>query len=143
MDRFTEQDLDKMTRDEVYKLFRAKILACKNCAEEVEMYKHDEEYLMLKRHLLRGNEGVKREIAGETKKVLSDILNKIDKENMRFFRAIEEQEKGLDAEKLYFNKGVCVGLQEASFAILEYCENALGMTEKEAIALKVWNAPSV
>lgn len=47
-----QQKLAQLSKEEVYKLFKAKINACKTVAQEVEMYNTDEEYLIIKKRLL-------------------------------------------------------------------------------------------
>lgn len=48
----TKEELAKMTREEVGNLLRKKQMSCKTCAEEVEMYYADQEYIMIKERLL-------------------------------------------------------------------------------------------
>lgn len=53
----TKEQIYQMPREEAAKLLRKKQIECKTCAEEVEMYYTDQEYIMLRERLLnRKNE---------------------------------------------------------------------------------------
>lgn len=48
----TKEELDKMTAEEVSKLFHKKQIGCKTCAEFVEMACTDQEYIMIKERVI-------------------------------------------------------------------------------------------
>lgn len=48
----TKEELDKMTAEEVSKLFHKKQIKCKTCAEFVEMTCTDQEYIMIKERVI-------------------------------------------------------------------------------------------
>ena len=47
----TREDLIKMDKQEVGKLLRQKQINCRTVAQEVEMYRSDPEYIMIKERL--------------------------------------------------------------------------------------------
>lgn len=48
----TKEELDKMTAEEVSKLFYKKQIGCKTCAEFVTMTCTDQEYIMIKERVI-------------------------------------------------------------------------------------------
>lgn len=48
----TKEKLDKMKREDVCKMLRAKQMSCKTIAEEVKMYYADQEYITIKEWLM-------------------------------------------------------------------------------------------